>query len=452
MAVLPEITLDEALARRAAVVVDPALAERVATIIRRIREGGADAFRTIAAELGDPEPRWVDRAELESIASAAADDVRALLDRTVARVRSVAQAQTPRDIEPVEQAGTRTSVRLVPVRSAACYAPAGRHPLPSSAIMGLVPARVAGVERAFMVTPALSPLMAVAAISARADGALVAGGAQAVAACAFGVDPAPRADVVVGPGNAYVAEAKRQLVGTIGIEGVAGPSEVCVVADADYNADLVAADLLAQAEHDPDAEAILLLPQGADADYNADLVAADLLAQAEHDPDAEAILLLPQGADAAPVQRALDRVLAGLPTAEVARVSLSRRGALLRYSSDDALVRILDAIATEHLALHLPLDRARDIASRVAHAGAIFVGERSGEVLGDYGAGPNHTLPTGGAARFSQGLAPRIFLRERAELEAPDPDPALLTDVARLAELEGLAAHHLAATLRMPSA
>jgi len=419
MAVLPEITLDEALARRAAVVVDPALAERVATIIRRIREGGADAFRTIAAELGDPEPRWVDRAELESIASAAADDVRALLDRTVARVRSVAQAQTPRDIEPVEQAGTRTSVRLVPVRSAACYAPAGRHPLPSSAIMGLVPARVAGVERAFMVTPALSPLMAVAAISARADGALVAGGAQAVAACAFGVDPAPRADVVVGPGNAYVAEAKRQLVGTIGIEGVAGPSEVCVVADADYNADLVA---------------------------------ADLLAQAEHDPDAEAILLLPQGADAAPVQRALDRVLAGLPTAEVARVSLSRRGALLRYSSDDALVRILDAIATEHLALHLPIERARAVAARVAHAGAIFVGERSGEVLGDYGAGPNHTLPTGGAARFSQGLAPRIFLRERAELEAPDPDPALLTDVARLAELEGLAAHHLAATLRMPSA
>jgi len=419
MAVLPEITLDEALARRAAVVVDPALAERVATIIRRIREGGADAFRTIAAELGDPEPRWVDRAELESIASAAADDVRALLDRTVARVRSVAQAQTPRDIEPVEQAGTRTSVRLVPVRSAACYAPAGRHPLPSSAIMGLVPARVAGVERAFMVTPALSPLMAVAAISAGADGALVAGGAQAVAACAFGVDPAPRADVVVGPGNAYVAEAKRQLVGTIGIEGVAGPSEVCVVADADYNADLVA---------------------------------ADLLAQAEHDPDAEAILLLPQGADAAPVQRALDRVLAGLPTAEVARVSLSRRGALLRYSSDDALVRILDAIATEHLALHLPIERARAVAARVAHAGAIFVGERSGEVLGDYGAGPNHTLPTGGAARFSQGLAPRIFLRERAELEAPDPDPALLTDVARLAELEGLAAHHLAATLRMPSA
>jgi histidinol dehydrogenase len=416
---LPEITLDETLARRAAVVADPALAERVATIIRRIRGEGADAFRAIAAELGDPEPRWVDRTDLESLAGETDDEVRALLDRTAARVRRVADAQLPRPIEPVEQAGTRTSVRLVPVRSAACYAPAGRHPLPSSAIMGLIPARVAGVDRAFMVTPALSPLMAAAAVSAGADGALVAGGAQAVAACAFGVDPAPRADVVVGPGNAYVAEAKRQLVGTIGIEGVAGPSEVCVVAG------------------------------GA---YIADLVAADLLAQAEHDTDAEAVLLLPAGADDAPVQRALEHALADLATAETAKTALSRRGALIRYENDDDLVRILDALATEHLALHLPIERARQVATRVAHAGAIFVGERSGEVLGDYGAGPNHTLPTGGAARFSQGLAPRVFLRERAELEAPGADPALLADVARLAELEGLAAHRLAATLRMGSA
>lgn len=415
MAILPEITLDEALARRAAVVGDPALAERVATIIRRIRSGGEDAFRAVAREISDPEPRWIERAGLERLASETPDEVHALLDRTVARVRAVAEAQAPRPIETVEQAGTRTSVRLVPVRAAACYAPAGRHSLPSSAIMGLVPARVAGVKMAYMVTPALSPLMAAAAVSAGADGALVAGGAQAVAACAFGVDPAPRADVVVGPGNAYVAEAKRQLVGTIGIEGVAGPSEVCVVADADCNADLVA---------------------------------ADLLAQAEHDTDAEALLVLPERADDGPVQAALDRFLADLPTAAVARVSLSRRGGLLRYRDDADLVRILDALATEHLALHLPIDRARAIAARVANAGAIFVGERSGEVLGDYGAGPNHTLPTGAAARFSQGLAPRVFLRERAELEAPNADPALLADVARLAELEGLAAHRLAAILR----
>ncbi|MFG0274717.1 MAG: histidinol dehydrogenase, partial [Phycisphaerales bacterium] len=182
------------------------------------------------------------------------------------------------------------------------------------------------------------------------------------------------------------------------------------------------------------------------------LVAADLLAQAEHDTDAEALLLLPEGADDAPAQAALERFLAELSTAAVAHVSLSRRGGVLRYRDDADLVRILDALATEHLALHLPIDRARAVAARVANAGAIFVGERSGEVLGDYGAGPNHTLPTGAAARFSQGLAPRVFLRERAELEAPNPDPALLADVARLAELEGLAAHRLAATLRMTSA
>ncbi|MFG0275782.1 MAG: histidinol dehydrogenase, partial [Phycisphaerales bacterium] len=222
MAILPEITLEEALVRRDAVVADPALAERVSAIIRRIRDGGADAFRAVASEIGDPEPCWVDRAGLERLASETSDEVHALLDRTVARVRAVAEAQVPRPIDPIDQAGTRTSVRLVPERAAACYAPAGRHPLPSSAIMGLVPARVAGVETAFMVTPALSPLMAAAAVSAGADGALVAGGAQAVAACALGVNPAPRAEIVVGPGNAYVAEAKRQLVGTIGIEGVAG--------------------------------------------------------------------------------------------------------------------------------------------------------------------------------------------------------------------------------------
>jgi len=413
---LPELTIEAALARRAQVVADEALAERVAAIIRRVRDGGAEALRSIAAELGDPEPRWADAAELQALAHEAPDDARALFERTVARVRSVAEAQLPRAIAPVEQFGARTSVRLVPVRSAACYAPAGRHPLPSSAIMTIVPARVAGVERVFMATPALSPLMAAAAVASGADGALVAGGAQAIAACALGVTPAPRADVVVGPGNAYVSEAKRQLVGTIGVEGVAGPSEVCVVAGVEANPEWMA---------------------------------ADLLAQAEHDPDAEAILLLPVGVDCAPLRAALTRFLDDLPTRETARASLQRRGALLRYEDEDDLIRLIDAVATEHLALHLPIEQARRVASRVTHAGAIFVGERSAEALGDYGAGPNHTLPTGGAARFQQGLAPSVFLRQRAELEADDAEPALLDDVARLAELEGLAAHRLAARLRM---
>jgi len=414
-ALLRSKSLDDVLVRRALAAADPTTSQRVASIIGSIRSGGAEALLRIAAELGDPEPRSVSAEELDGIAAPVDADLRAVLARTVERVRRVAEAQLPPRLATIEQAGARTTLRCVPVSVAACYAPAGRHPLVSSVVMTLVPAAVAGVETRLLVSPRLTAEIAAAAVASGATGGLVLGGAQSVAACALGVSPAPRADVFVGPGNKYVAEAKRQLSGLIGVEGFAGPSEVLVVADGESNPDLVAADLLAQAEHDPDAEAILLL-------------------QDDADPEA--------------FQRSLSRLADPLATRETIVESLAGQGAVIRWSSEADLLDAIDRLAPEHLALHLDDGFSRSLAARVRNAGAIFVGARSAEALGDYGAGPNHTLPTGGAARFQQGLSPSIYIRQRAELECADPDPRLIGDVEALARVEGLPAHGLAASLR----
>jgi len=412
---LKELDLDGALSRRQAHAADPETQRRVAAIIDRVRTGGGAEVARIAGELGDPEPRLLDRAAMEKAARDADADLRATLERTVERVRRVAEAQAPERLRIVEEKGVRTTLRCTPVERAACYAPAGRHPLVSSAVMTVVPARVAGVDEVVVVSPGVSSALCAAAVASGADGYLVLGGAQAVAACAFGVSPAEGVDVFVGPGNKYVAEAKRQCFGVIGVEGVAGPSEVLVVASGSAD------------------------PR---------LVAVDLLAQAEHDEDAEAILLLPGDAALEPIERALDDLLGRMSTRGTAEASLARRGGCIRYDDLDEAIRIIDQIAPEHLALHLAEEEARATAECVRHAGAIFVGAASGEALGDYGAGPNHTLPTGGAARFQQGLSPSIFLKQRAELEILRADETLTGDVERLAEVEGLDAHRLAATLR----
>ncbi|TVQ30122.1 MAG: histidinol dehydrogenase [Phycisphaeraceae bacterium] len=416
---IAELSIEDAVARRARVSTDPIVYERVRMIIERVRREGPEGLRAIAASLGDPEPELLDRAAMQRIASEAPPEVIALFERTAHRVRAVAELQTPAQrTTSITQSGARTTLRTLPVERAACYAPAGRFPLVSSVIMTVVPAKVAGVERTIVVSPSRSPLMIAAALTAGADAYALLGGAQAVAAAAFGVEPMERADVFVGPGNAYVAEAKRQLYGTIGVEGIAGPSEVCVVSDADSNPELVA---------------------------------ADLLAQAEHDPQAEAILLLPTGVDAQPILDAITHQLETLDTAQVAAESLRARGAIIRFTREADLPALIDRLAPEHLALHLPIERARELAAHVRHAGAIFIGEAAAEALGDYGAGPNHTLPTGATARFQQGLSPMAFLRQRAELEVTEPDEALLSDVAAMAALEGLPAHRLAANLRSPS-
>src|SRR5205807_1306356 len=281
------------------------------------------------------------------------------------------------------------------------------HPLPSSVLMTAVTARVAGVRDVWVASPRPQPLTLAAAAVAGADGVLAAGGAQAIAALAYGAGPITPRDVIVGPGNRYVAAAKRLVSGAVAIDMLAGPSELTIFADGSAHPATVAADLLAQAEHDPDAVPMLVT------------VDAALVER---------------------VERELACQLGDLPTADVARAALAHGGAVVVESTDDGIAAC-DAIAPEHL--QLELRDADAVAPRLAHYGALFVGAGSAEVLGDYGAGPNHVLPTGGTARFSGGLSVYTFLRVRTWLRITDCAAArsVVEDAVWLGRAEGLEAH-----------
>jgi phosphoribosyl-ATP pyrophosphohydrolase/phosphoribosyl-AMP cyclohydrolase/histidinol dehydrogenase len=277
--------------------------------------------------------------------------------------------------------------------------------------MTVIPARVAGVEEVWVASPRPTQVTLAAAAVADADGLLAIGGAQAIAALAFGV-LSPRCDVVVGPGNRWVTAAKKHLFGEIGIDGLAGPSEIVVIADATSDPRLVAADLLAQAEHDPDALPILIT-------------------------DAPHLVL--------EVERILAEELASLSTAEVASSALDGGYVIVVEDLDEA-VELCDRIAPEHLALHVEVPHT--IAERLSAYGSIFLGHASAEVLADYGAGPNHVLPTEGGARFQSGLSVATFLRSPTWMMISGPG-LIAGDAADLARLEGLEAHARAAELRM---
>lgn len=395
--------------------------ERARTIVEEVRGGGEPALRRWAETLGDlspGEPLALERAALVRALETLAPDVRALLERVAGRIRRFALAQREA-LAPVNLAvpGGRAEARWEPVRAAGCYAPAGRHPLPSSVLMTAVPARVAGVEQVWVASPRPGPLVQAAAALAGADGLLAVGGAQAVAALAQGLGGAPRCDVVVGPGNRWVTAAKHVVSVDTGLDMLAGPSELVVVADGEADPELVAADLLAQAEHDADARVLCLSDDG------------DLLDR---------------------VEAALGRQLVDLPTAATARQALAASGAVLLDDWDQAGT-LLGRLAPEHLSLQGP--RAEALAADRPPCGALFVGPRAAEVLGDYGAGPNHVLPTGATARFTGGLSVTSFLvqRTRLVLDRDDDDLAdLARDSAALARLEGLEAHARSADRRVP--
>ncbi|MEZ6015211.1 MAG: histidinol dehydrogenase [Planctomycetota bacterium] len=405
--------------------VDREALQVAAGLIDAVRAGGLDALRELAARfdgLAREAPLVHDRAALEAAALTIPADVRALLARTRDRIARFAAAQRRSIVEfETSHDGVRAGQRVVPVERAGCYAPGGRYPLPSSVLMTAVTARAAGVERVVVATPRPSALMLAAAHVAGADMVLAAGGAHAVAALALGVG-VPKVDLVVGPGNRFVTAAKQLLFGEVGIDLPAGPSELVLVAEPDADPELAAADLLAQAEHDPDARAILVV-----------------VAASASDPDAARFV--------AAVEAALGRQLASLATAEVARAALAHGCAVIARGLDEALA-VVDALAPEHLQLALADPAAFE--RRVRHAGAVFLGEAAAEVLGDYGAGPNHVLPTGGAARYSGGLSVHTFLRIRTWLAIDDPASArsIAMDAASLARLEGLAAHARAASAR----
>lgn len=387
---------------------------QAADIVETVRSEGEGALRRYSAGFGDireGQAIVLDRSDLLGAVGDIDGGTRDLLERIADRVRNFATAQLGALVAiDIAVDGGRAGHSLNPVRGVGAYAPGGRHPLPSSVLMTVIPARVAGVEQVWVASPRPTPVTLAAAGIAGADGLITIGGAQAIAALAFGT-VSPACDMVVGPGNSWVTAAKKHLYGEIGIDGLAGPSEIVVIADHSADSALVAADLLAQAEHDPMAQPIL--------------VAIDT-----------ALL------DA--VQIELSQQLADLPTASVARSALSRGFAVAVDSIDDA-ISISEHLASEHLALHVA--DPEELSKQLTAYGSLFIGDASAEALADYGVGPNHVLPTGGGARFQSGLSVFTFLRTPTWLRIDD-STATASDAALLARLEGLEAHARAALMR----
>ncbi len=390
---------------------------RTAEILRAVETEGEPALRRFAERYDGLAPGaslLIGKAECAAALAALPAATHLALSNIKSRVRAFALAQRSSLTEvDIAVPGGRAGHDLVPLQSVGCYAPGGRYPLPSSVLMTALTARVAGVPYVVVASPRPQPITLAAAALADADGLLAVGGAQAIAALAFGV-AGPACDMICGPGNVYVAAAKRQLVGRVGIDLFAGPSELVVVADADADPGLIAADMLAQAEHDTDARAVLIT-------------------------DAPALI--------ARVEDELTAQLHDLPTADVARAALERHGGVVVCRSRSEMLSACDDLAPEHVELmvHDP-DAAR---RALQHAGAVFVGPRSAEVFGDYGFGPNHVLPTAGSARASAGLSVLRFLRPRTWLHLGVVDPAAARDAVLLARAEGLEAHARAAQRRL---
>lgn len=398
--------------------VDAQTVAQAAAILADVRADGLAAVRRHAERLGDVTagaPMIVGRDVLTQAERELPADQRAVLVRVAERIRAFAEAQRASITDlrmPV--LGGEAGHWIAPVERAGCYAPGGRFPLPSSVLMTAVTARAAGVQTVWVASPRPTAVTLAAASIAGADALLAVGGAQAIAALALGAGDVPACDAVVGPGNRWVTAAKQLVAGRVAIDMLAGPSELLIVADGTADPAVVAADLLAQAEHDTDALPILVTTSAALADA----------------VDAE-----------------LARQLATLPTAETARAALRENGFAVVVDSVADAVAIADELAPEHLQLHLA--DADAIAPTLRHYGALFVGSGAAEVFGDYGIGPNHTLPTGGTARISGGLSVLTFLRVRTWLRVPqNPHAEMLADTAALARLEGLEAHARAAEIR----
>ena len=348
-----------------------------------------------------------------------APKLRAALELAAERISTYHAAQKPADSERVDSAGVRMGARWRAVEAAGLYVPGGRAAYPSSVLMNALPAKVAGVERLVMVTPApdgvMNPLVLAAAELAGVDEVWRIGGAQAIAALAFGTKRIAAVDVIVGPGNAWVAEAKRQLYGVVGIDMVAGPSEIVVVADGDNDPQWIAADLLSQAEHDPTSQSVLFTDDASFADA---------------------------------VARAVDDQLGGLQTQATARTSWNDNGAIVLVEKLTDALPLVDRLAPEHLELAVADPDA--LFSRVRHAGSVFLGRHTPEAIGDYVGGPNHVLPTGRRARFSSGLSVLDFMKRTSFLAcSPEAVAKIGPAAVALAEAEGLPAHANSVAVRL---
>jgi histidinol dehydrogenase len=395
----------------------------VADIIADVRARGDAAVIDYTARF-DRQTLTADRlrvseAEIDEAVATVPVGLAAALDLAAMRIEAFHQAQLPQNLRMTDAAGLTLGMRWTALDAFGLYVPGGKAAYPSSVLMNAVPARAAGVGRIAMCVPTpdgvLNPLVLAAARRANVTEVYRIGGAQAVAALAYGTATIAPVDRIVGPGNAYVAEAKRQVFGRVGIDSIAGPSEVVVVADADNDPRRIAVDLLAQAEHDEAAQSILITNDAAFADAVATAVVAELPT---------------------------------LPRASIAGASWDAHGAVILVRSWEEAAALVDRLAPEHL--QLMLRDADSLFERVKHAGAIFLGAFCPEAVGDYVAGPNHVLPTGRTARFASGLSVYDFLKRTTWVSATQAALEQVGPAAvALAEAEGLQAHARSIALRL---
>ena len=398
----------------------------VTAILDRVRAEGDAAVRAYTAKFDRldlaPDSMRVSAAEIADARASCDPKAVAALETAQDRIVAYHERQRPADFDYVDDTGVRLGSSWRAVSAAGLYVPGGTAAYPSSVLMNAVPARVAGVTRLVMVVPSpdgrLNPLVLAAADIAGVDEIYRIGGAQAVGALAFGTETIAPVDKIVGPGNAWVAEAKRQVFGVVGIDMIAGPSEILVVAEA-----------------------------GADPDW----IAADLLSQAEHDPTAQSILITDDAGLADAVDAAVEVQLKVLPREAIARESWETLGATILVGDMEAALPLIDRIAPEHLELMTP--GAEALADRIRNAGALFLGAYAPEVLGDYLAGPNHVLPTARTARFSSGLGVIDFMKRSSMFAANAESFSQLAGPAMtLARAEGLEAHARAVEVRLDGA
>ncbi len=403
---------------------DDTLVTRVQAILDAVRTRGDAALleytrqfdRRAVAAMGDLEiGRDACRAAYDGLPPA----LRTALEFAAGRIREYHQRQRAESWSYVDALGNRLGQQVTPLDRVGVYVPGGKASYPSSVLMNAIPAAVAGVPEIVMVVPApdgvLNPLVLAAAHLAGVTRLFTLGGAQAVAALAYGTDTVPRVDKIVGPGNVYVATAKRLVFGQVGLDMIAGPSEIVVVCDG---------------QTDPD------------------WVALDLFAQAEHDEQAQSILITPDAAFLARVQDSVDTLLPQQPRRDIIRQSLAARGALVRVRDLDEAVQLCNRMAPEHL--QLSVADPDSLLPRIRHAGAVFMGRYTAEVMGDYCAGPNHVLPTSGTARFSSPLGVYDFQKRSSVIHCSADGAQALAEAARvLAEGESLPAHAGSAACRI---
>ncbi len=403
---------------------DAAVAATVDAIVEAVRSRGDSALLQYTRDLDGVTADSVATLEISKARMNAARDnidseLRAALEHAAERVRTYHEHQLQKSWSYTEADGTLLGQQIRALDRAGLYVPGGKAAYPSSVLMNAIPAKVAGVGELIMVTPipggVVNDTVLAAAAIAGVDRLFSVGGAQAIAALAYGTETIPRVDKIVGPGNIYVATAKRKVFGQVGLDMIAGPSEILVYCDGKTDPDWIAMDLFSQAEHDEDAQAILLSQDSAFLDA---------------------------------VEESIKRLLPSLERSAIIEKSLSRRAALIAVADTAQAIELINRIAPEHL--ELSIDNPEALLPEIRHAGAIFMGRHTPEALGDYCAGPNHVLPTSGACRFSSPLGVYDFQKRSSLIRCSENAAALGKTASVLARSESLTAHALSAELRWP--